>query len=330
MEPVLKVEGLVKHFGTGRALFALLRGKNEPIRAVDGVTFELLPGESLGIIGESGSGKTTLARTVLLLLRPDAGRIFFMGRDITLVPERNLRSLRPKAQMVFQDPNWSLDPRMKVLDIVTEPLRGAGIKDRTSLHDAAMEAVRAVGLPETSLNRYPHEFSGGGRQRISIARAIVGRPNLVVLDEPTSALDVSVQAQILNLLKRLQKVLGMSYIFITHNFDVAKYMSHRLAVMYLGKFVEVGPTPELAERPVHPYTRLLLASVPSIDPKARKLQELQLLGEPPSALRPPTGCRFHNRCPLATRLCGQAEPPLTEVSRGHMVACHFVGELIRR
>jgi peptide/nickel transport system ATP-binding protein len=325
LEPVLRVEGLVKHYE--KAAMGVRRGRRITVMALDGVSFELYPGESLGIVGESGSGKTTLARAVLRLLKPTAGRIVFMGRDITSLPEAELRKMRPKAQMVFQDPNWSLDPRMRVLDIVVEPLRGAGIKDREALLKAAAEAVRAVGLPVSSLSRYPHEFSGGGRQRISIARAIIGSPHLLVLDEPTSALDVSVQAQILNLLKELQASRSIAYLFITHNFDVAKYMSTRIAVMYMGKFVELGATRAVAERPSHPYTKLLLSSVPSLNPRYRKLERLELMGEPASLASPPTGCRFHNRCPYASRLCVEREPPFVEVEEGHRAACHYAEQL---
>ena len=320
-ETVLEVRNLVKYFYEGKSL---IFKPTRVVHAVDGVSFTLKKGETLGVVGESGCGKTTLGRTVIMLTPPTSGEIIFDGRDITGLKGSDLRKIRPKMQIVFQDPYWSLDPRMKIGEIVAEPLKASKLYSGEEIREKVREALERVGLDREYVNRYPHEFSGGQRQRISIARAMVGDPLLVVLDEPTSSLDVSIQAQILNLLKSIQKENKISYIFITHNIDVAKYMSHRIAIMYLGKIVELGPAKAVFENPLHPYTKLLRDSIPTPDPKKRKIKNFKLVGEPPSLLAPPKGCRFSTRCPYADDLCKASEPELVEVEKDHFVACHHV------
>jgi peptide/nickel transport system ATP-binding protein len=320
-EPLLRVEGLTKHFAPKLGAFGRSSGV---VRAVDGVSFELRAGETLAIVGESGCGKSTLARCVARLIEPTAGTITFEGRDITRLSRKAMAPLRRDLMMIFQDPFGSLDPRMRVGDIVAEPLviyrygTGAAIRARVR------ELLTLVGLNPEHYNRFPHEFSGGQRQRVGIARALALDPKLIVCDEPVSALDVSVQAQILNLLADLQDELSLTYIFITHNLDVVRHVSDRVIVMYLGRLVEEVATADLYTTPRHPYTAALLSAVPIPDPDlARASRPIILEGDVPSPLAPPAGCRFHPRCPRAQARCSTESPSRREVAPGHAVHCHF-------
>jgi oligopeptide/dipeptide ABC transporter ATP-binding protein len=310
LTPLLAVEGLVREFAVGGRSF----------RAVDDVSFQVDPGETLGLVGESGCGKTTVGRLILRLLPATAGRIVFDGRDVTRVPERRLRDFRGRVQAVFQDPYSSLNPRLIVRDIVGEPLRNFGATRRAASARVS-ELLDIVGLPPDSMTRHPHAFSGGQRQRIGIARALALGPRLLVCDEAASSLDVSVQAQVLNLLADLQRQLGLSLLFISHNLAVVRHVSHRVAVMYLGRLVEVAPEAALFDHPRHPYTRALLAAIPEPSPDAAPPAVLS--GEIPSPLDPPTGCRFQTRCPRAEARCRAAEPSLAEEPPGHWVRCYF-------
>jgi oligopeptide/dipeptide ABC transporter ATP-binding protein len=318
--PLLAVVGLERRFAASTSLLGRPAGE---LRAVDDVSFALDRGETLGIVGESGCGKTTLGRLVLRLTRPSAGRIVFDGTDITDVTEAELRPLRRHFQAVFQDPFSSLDPRMRVGDIVAEPLRNFGAR-RSDARRRVDELLEIVGLPGDAARRYPHSFSGGQRQRIGIARALALRPKLVVCDEAVSALDVSVQAQILNLLGEIQRRFGVALLFISHNLGVVRHVSHRVAVMYLGRFVELASETALFERPLHPYTQALLAAVPEPDPTRRQRRRAPV-GEVPSPINPPSGCHFHPRCPRAAADCRMTAPLLREVERGRFVRCHYPG-----
>jgi len=320
---LLEVNDLVKHFALPHPLLEKARGKKAAnVHAVDGVSLSIAKNETLGLVGESGSGKTTLGRTILMLEKPTSGRIIFLGRTITDLDEEEIRQLRKKMQIVFQNPYSSLDPRARVKDIVSEPLRA--FKDMSSnvREEAVIRATAAVNLSPDSLSRFPHEFSGGQRQRIAIARALILEPEFIVLDEPTSALDSSVQAQILNLLRSLQEEMGLSYLLITHNVNVVKYMANRIAVMYAGKLVEVGNTRDVLEKPLHPYTSALISSIPQPDPRKR-LKTVAAIGEVPSMVNLPTGCRFNPRCPYAEEICRQQDPSLREILPAHLSACHF-------
>ncbi|HYA55671.1 MAG TPA: ABC transporter ATP-binding protein [Nitrososphaerales archaeon] len=323
MKEVLRVTNVVKHFPLGTGLGDRLRGKKgQSVHAVDGVTFSLYENETLGLVGESGSGKTTLGRAVLMLDRPTSGDVIFEGDSISKMKGERLRQIRKKMQIVFQNPNSSLDPRARVKDIILEPLRAFKEFDKRYQNEALLKVLKSVNIPEDSLMKFPHEFSGGQRQRIAIARALILNPRLIVLDEPTSALDSSIQAQILNLLRRLQSELNLSYLFITHNVGVVKYMADRIAVMYSGKVVELGKTRDLLQRPLHPYTIALISAVPQLDPE-KKAEEVPLAGEIPSAVNPPKGCRFNPRCPHAEGICREEEPALRAVGPGRLSACHF-------
>jgi oligopeptide/dipeptide ABC transporter ATP-binding protein len=292
------------------------------VHAVDDVTLRLITGQTLGLVGESGCGKTTLARTIVRLLDPTDGSIEFEGRDITRASTRDLRPLRSEMQIVFQDPYASLNPRKRVGQIVGTPMALHGVP-KEEIPRRVRDLLARVGLSPEHVNRFPHEFSGGQRQRVGIARALALHPRLIVLDEPVSALDVSIQAQIVNLLDDLQDDLGLTYLFVAHDLGVVRHISDRIAVMYLGKLMELSPAEELYAKPIHPYTISLLGAIPIADPELnRRRARTTLQGEPPSAIDPPAACRFHPRCPHATDICRTVEPPLAEYAGGHLAACH--------
>jgi len=298
------------------------------VKAVDGVTLTVRRGETLGLVGESGCGKSTLGRAILRLYKPTSGRIVFDGRDITTVSDRDLRDVRRRMQMVFQDPYSSLNPRHSVGRIVGEPLRVHGVASGREIGTRVSELLDVVGLPADAADRYPHEFSGGQRQRIGLARALALNPELVVCDEPVSALDVSIQAQIINLMEELQRELGLTYLFIAHDLAVVRHISDRIAVMYLGKIVEVAPADDLYDNPFHPYTITLLSAIPIPDPEVEKQRRaIRVVGDLPSPANPPAACRFHTRCPYVqpTR-CADEEPALRKLD-GHLVACHFAEDI---
>jgi peptide/nickel transport system ATP-binding protein len=319
--PLLEVSGLVKHFPIKSGL--LFDHEVGRVRAVDDVSFDLRQGETLGLVGESGCGKSTLCRSLLQLLAPTSGSVRFEGTELVGRSRRGLQPLRREMQMIFQDPYASLNPRKRVGQIVGDPLRLHDIASGGELRRQVQELLERVGLSAEHYNRYPHEFSGGQRQRIGIARALALRPKLIVADEPVSALDVSIRAQILNLLEELQDDFGLTYIFVAHDLGVIRHMSDRIAVMYLGKIVELAPADELYARPIHPYTAALLSAVPIPDPKENRNREpLVIEGDVPSPADPPPGCSFHTRCPWATEVCRTDEPPLTDHGRDHVAACH--------
>ncbi len=317
MTALLRVTELTKHF-------AVRKGKGS-IRAVDGVSLTLKSGETLGVVGESGCGKSTLGRTILRLVEPTSGEVVFDGVDLLSLSPSALRAKRREMQMIFQDPFASLDPRLNVGAIIAEPLVIHGIGDRKSRRAAVLELLETVGLEADAVNLYPHEFSGGQRQRISIARAVALRPRLIIADEPVSALDVSIQSQILNLLVELRQHFGLSYIFISHDLAVVEHISDTVAVMYLGRIVEIAATEELFARPSHPYTEALISAVPQTEP-ARRATRMVLKGEMPDPENPPPGCPFHPRCPKAMDLCGSTPPNETDIGsegRPHFVRCHL-------
>ncbi len=316
-DTILAVQGLKKYFPVRRGFFQRVIGY---IQAVDGVGFTLKKGTTLGLVGESGCGKSTVGRLVLRLLDPDGGYVRFKGRDITRLNRRAMLSLRREMQIVFQDPFGSLNPRMNVGQTIGEGLRILGIKDRGARHDRVGKLLDMVGIPRTAADRYPHEFSGGQRQRIGLARALSVDPSLIICDEPVSALDVSIQAQIINLLKSLQESLGLSYLFIAHDLDVVGYLSDQIAVMYLGQIMEIAPAEVLFENPRHPYTWALLSAMPSLGTKKDDQQDM-IKGEVPSAFNPPAGCKFQTRCPLVEDRCREGEIRFSMIGPGHAVRC---------
>ena len=316
---ILEVSGLTKHFEVGGGLL----GRNKQIiRAVDDVTFNVRRGETFGLVGESGCGKTTLGQTIIRLYEPTAGNIVFNGTDISTMGANELRGHRRLMQMIFQDPSASLDPRMTVGSIIAEPLNIYGVGSKSERQDRVRELLRVVGLNAYFTNRYPHEFSGGQRQRIGIARSLAMNPDLVICDEPVSALDVSIQAQVLNLLKELQGEFSLTYLFIAHNLSVVAHIADRVGVMYLGKLVEIGTSDVVTERPKHPYTQALISAVPVADP-TRKRDRIILEGDVPNPADPPSGCHFHPRCPVARPDCSERVPELREIEPGHWVSCHY-------
>jgi oligopeptide/dipeptide ABC transporter ATP-binding protein len=321
-EVLLQVENLVKHFPVGGGMFS---GPTAVVRAVDDVSFTIRRGETVGLVGESGCGKTTTGRCILQLERPTSGRIVFDGVDLTTLGQAELRSVRRKVQVIFQDPYSSLNPRMTIGQILAEPIKVHGIvPDKAKRAARVRELLEQVGLSAQHARRYPHQLSGGQRQRVGIARALAMEPALIVCDEPVSALDVSIQAQIINLLEDLQKRLGLTYLFIAHDLSVVRHISDRVVVMYLGKIAEVADRRALYEEPLHPYTRALLSAVPIPDPALEARREHTVLrGEVPSPLRPPPGCVFHPRCPIAVARCTTEVPALREVRPSHRAACHL-------
>ena len=319
-QPLMQAEHLQLHFPIRSG--ALIGRTIGAVHAVDDVSLSLAEGQTLGIVGESGCGKSTLARCLVRLLEPTSGALRFHDADITHLGRKSLMPFRREVQLVFQDPVSSLNPRKRVGQIVATPMRLARVNQ-----DAAASRVREllerVGLNPEHVNRFPHEFSGGQRQRIGVARALANNPKLIVLDEPVSALDVSIQAQVINLLDDLQDEFGLSYVFIAHDLSVVRHFSDLIAVMYLGKFMEVSPAAELYSKPIHPYTEALLSAIPIPDPRENRARERRVIGgEPPNPIQPPPGCRFHTRCPRATEICKEVEPPLAEYAGGHLAACH--------
>jgi peptide/nickel transport system ATP-binding protein/oligopeptide transport system ATP-binding protein len=314
---LVAVNGLVKYFPVRGGLLQRVVAQ---VKAVENVSFVVKEGETLGLVGESGCGKTTVGRTMLRLTEPTAGEVTYEGVNVFKLRGRDLKAMRRHMQIIFQDPYASLDPRMPIGESVMEGLKIHGIGTQRERFDLAIETLRKVGLEDYHARRYPHEFSGGQRQRIGIARALALRPKFIVCDEPVSALDVSIQSQVLNILKDLQKEFGLTYLFIAHNLSVVEHISDRVAVMYLGKMVELADRGELFLNPLHPYTQALMSAIPIPDPKVRR-ERIILKGDVPSPLNPPSGCRFNPRCPVAMAHCKVEEPPFKEVSHGHWVAC---------
>ena len=317
--PLLSVKDLVKHFPVRKGLLQRTVGR---VHAVDGISFDIGSGETLGLVGESGCGKSTAGKAILKLIEPTAGEIRINGVRIDGLSHHQMRPYRRQLQVVFQDPYSSLNPRLRVRDIIAEPLVNYGVSGGRELEDRVTDLALKVGLREDALDRFPHEFSGGQRQRIGIARALALNPRLIVCDEPVSALDVSVQAQVINLLGNLQQEFRLSYLFVAHDLAVVEHISHRIAVMYLGKVVEIADNRALFTRPQHPYTEALLSAVPVPDPEAAK-KRIILKGDVPSPINPPAGCRFHTRCPYAFARCSKEEPEMREILPGHHVACHL-------
>jgi oligopeptide/dipeptide ABC transporter ATP-binding protein len=317
--PLLEVIGLKKHFPVRKGLLSRIVGQ---VYAVDGISFHIAEGETLGLVGESGCGKSTAGKTILRLIEPTAGTIKLRGERVDRLRPHQMRPYRREMQVVFQDPYSSLNPRLSVGDIVAEPLVNYDVARGAALRERVAAILAKVGLRAEAMRRYPHEFSGGQRQRIGIARALAVNPSLIVCDEPVSALDVSVQAQVVNLLKDLQREFRLSYLFVAHDLAVVEHISHRIAVMYLGKIVELTDKDSLFRTPLHPYTEALLSAVPLPDPDAQR-KRIILVGDVPSPIHPPPGCRFHTRCPYAEARCRVEEPAMREVRPGHQVACHL-------
>jgi oligopeptide transport system ATP-binding protein len=309
---LVKVRQLVKHFP--------VENSDDLVRAVDGVSFDILKGETLGLVGESGCGKSTVGRCILRLYEPTGGEVLFEGENIIGLPNNEMQKLRREMQIIFQDPYASLNPRLSILSTVSEPLKIHGIGNKTEQKERVADLLKKVGLDPNYMFRYPHEFSGGQRQRIGIARALALNPKLIICDEPVSALDVSVQAQVVNLLQDLQAEFGLTYLFISHGLAVVEHISQRVAVMYLGKIVEIAQAKELYELPLHPYTKALLSAIPIPDPK-QKRERIVLQGDVPTPINPPSGCRFRTRCPLAVAKCAEIVPELREITKGHLAAC---------
>jgi oligopeptide/dipeptide ABC transporter ATP-binding protein len=319
-QPLVEIEHLKVFFPIKEGVF--IDREVARVHAVNDVTLSVAEGETMGLVGESGCGKTTMSRTIMRLIDSTEGTIQFRGEDITTAGRRELAPLRRQMQMVFQDPFASLNPRKRVAQIIGQPLRLHGMP-RDEVEDRVRDLLRLVGLHPEHLNRFPHEFSGGQRQRIGVARALALEPRLIVLDEPVSALDVSVQAQIINLLDDLQDEFRLTYLFVAHDLSVVRHVSDRIAVMYLGKLMEVSPAEELYTKPIHPYTSALLAAIPIPDPERnRRRERIVVSGEPPNPINPPSGCVFHPRCPRATEVCREVEPPLVRYPNGHLAACH--------
>ncbi|MDX2107325.1 MAG: dipeptide ABC transporter ATP-binding protein [Candidatus Melainabacteria bacterium] len=321
---LVKITNLKKHFPIKSGFFNRETGS---IKALDGIDLEVKEGETLGLVGESGCGKSTLGRVLLKLLPLSSGKVEFMGRDLSNLSEAQMKELRKDIQIVFQNPYASLDPRMTIREILTEPFQVHGIASGIELEKKVEELISLVGLSVSMLDRYPHEFSGGQRQRVGIARALALRPKLIVADEPVSALDVSVQAQILNLLLNLKKEFNLTYVFIAHNLDVVRYISDRVAVMYLGRVVEIGDCQAVYNKPLHPYSKALISAAPVPDPEFAHEDRIILVGDLPSPANPPAGCRFNTRCPMVQDKCRVDDPALREIEAGHFSACHFAEEL---
>jgi oligopeptide/dipeptide ABC transporter ATP-binding protein len=319
-QDLVVVQGLVKYFPVRSGL---LQRVTAEVKAVDGVSFSIKSGECLGLVGESGCGKTTVGRTILRLVEPTAGSVRFDGIDVAGADNRTLKSLRRNMQIIFQDPYSSLDPRVPIGESVGEGLLIHGLRNNRERHAVVLDMLRRVGLEEYHVRRYPHEFSGGQRQRVGIARALALKPKFIICDEPVSALDVSIQSQVLNLLRDLQQEFGLTYLFIAHNLSVVEHISDRVAVMYLGKMVEMATRAELFKSPLHPYTQALMSAIPIPDPTIRR-ERIVLSGDVPSPLDPPPGCRFHTRCPKVMDVCSVEEPAFREVGSGHFAACHLV------
>ncbi|HUS16705.1 MAG TPA: dipeptide ABC transporter ATP-binding protein [Chloroflexia bacterium] len=317
---ILRVEGLKMHFPITDGI--ILQRQVGQVRAVDGIDFTVRKGETLGLVGESGCGKSTTGRAILQLYRPTAGHVYFGDIDLTKIKGEALRQQRRQMQMIFQDPYASLNPRMTVGSIISEPLQVHGMSNGKERQEKVQDLLRVVGLNAYYINRYPHEFSGGQRQRIGIARALAVNPKFIVADEPISALDVSIRAQVINLMEDLQSEFNLTYLFIAHDLSVVRHISDRVAVMYLGKIVELADRVELYENPLHPYTKALLSAVPIPDPLAEaKRERIILQGDVPSPINPPSGCRFHTRCPIAIAACSEVDPPFEEKASGHWAAC---------
>lgn len=322
-EVLVRVENLVKHFPITRGI--IIQRQVGAVHAVDGLTFDVYKGETLGLVGESGCGKSTTGRTILQLYRPTSGSVHFEGVDLVKLKGEELRRMRRRMQMIFQDPYASLNPRMTVGEIIGEPLIIHNVARGREVQERVEHLLELVGLNPAYANRYPHEFSGGQRQRIGVARALALQPSFIVCDEPISALDVSIQAQVVNLLEDLQQEFGLTYLFIAHDLSMVRHISNRVAVMYLGVMVELASRDELYNHPLHPYTQALLSAVPNPDPAVeKKRKRIILQGDVPSPVNPPSGCRFRTRCPLAAEICKEVKPEWREVSPGHFVACHMV------